>query len=243
MSCVRKTLALMLIALFLLTLVTTSIAAVFANASPSWNIQTVDKNRVTNGIFIALDSNNSPHLAYSKYLQNRTYDLMYAYWNGSNWETKNVFSSISTETGGYFTLDSHNYPHIVYTLQHPYTGREANLIYASWIGNSWNNQTIDSTATATGQIVLDSIGNPHVCYLGNVTESPIGINTAYLMYATANEPPPTPTSSSAIGALTQSITIAVIVAVVVLVVAAGLLVYIKKHKPYSRGSPDAADSL
>ena len=426
MSCWGKTLALMLIALFLLTLVTTSIAAVFANASPSWDIQTVDKNRVTNGIFIALDSNNSPHLAYSKYLQNRTYDLMYANWNdsnwnfqtvtqgyastidfaldsndyphilyynqssqsgleyvswngsswifqsigdpggptgslaldsngnpniayvgdnkylkyatwtgsewtiqtleqtigiepvslaldssnnphimynigkitprqisstlkyaiwnniseswnfqtvmanafivhlaldsnsfphftcvddqpplentmtygswnNSNWETRVVFSNLLPYNGGYFALDSQNNPHIIYSVDHPSSGWEADLIYASWTGNSWDTQIIDSHATAAGSIVLDSSGNPHVCYLGNVTKSPVGINTAYLMYATAIEPPhsPTPTSSSPIDGLIPSITLAVIATVAILAVAVVSLLLYKWHRKES----------
>lgn len=153
-----KSIALILVVLFLTSLVTVA-SATSADTKTNWNVQTVDSNSSQG--YIAIDSNNIPHIAYSHNYYNQgdnLWYLMYASWNGSSWDKQNVTTYPCSPLG--LGFDTYNNPHIL-------CRREGfGLIYASWNGSNWNFQTIDKLGL-TGSLALDSFGNPHVAYLSN----------------------------------------------------------------------------
>jgi hypothetical protein len=149
------------------------------HAESTWNIQTVDAKAIINGLSIAIDSQNNPHVVYidsengsyylpnTKYVQSAQY-LMYASWNGSNWTIQTVdnwnISNVNPQASiGYcsLALDSKSNPHIVYSVS---DGSSNLLKYASWTGINWSIQTIDYGTG--GSIGLDSANNPHIAYSG-----------------------------------------------------------------------------
>ncbi len=153
-----KTLALLLVALFLTSLVTLS-SAVTVQAASTWSIQTVDKNASDSSV-IALDSNNKPHIVCDSY-QGRdypgNYNIMYARLNGSNW---NIQTAIPGAVCFDFVLDSDNSPHILY-----FNRIAQGLMYASYRASNWTTQIVDKEGF-TGTLALDSADNPHIAYIG-----------------------------------------------------------------------------
>lgn len=150
-----------------------SVIAIDPIYPPTWTVQTVDTNGAGGGLseakgcFVAVDSNNMPHIAYT-YIS-ITYNgkagyfpdgpnwivhesVNYASWNGSNWIIQTVSSGIALG----LVLDASGSPHILYS------GR--GLMYASWTGSSWNSELVDLNGAAFGVVALDSSGNPHVAY-------------------------------------------------------------------------------
>ncbi len=146
-----KTLALMLVVLFLTSLVMVS-SAVPAHAAPTWSVQTLDTNTpdLSDYCPIVVDSNNNPHIAYT----NRDYGVMYASWNGSAWNTEKVVGG--TVFG--LALDANNNPHFLHD------GGISGLMYTSWTGTNWKTETVDKNGTSFGSLALDSLGNPHIAY-------------------------------------------------------------------------------
>lgn len=129
------------------------------SSAVTWNVQTVDT--YATGGYIAVDSNNIPHIAYahrdSNY--NSAWKLAYASWNGLGWDIQNITTNYSALG---LAFDSNNYPHILCVSADLSSG----LAYASWTGTNWTLQTIDKNGI-TGTLALDSAGNPHVAYLAN----------------------------------------------------------------------------
>jgi hypothetical protein len=159
-----KSLALVLVALFLTSLVTLPFA--ISTETKAWNTQTIDKNAAGTS-FIAVDSNNNPHIVYKDYFAgSETDSIMYASLNGSSWNIQQVTSDSGMEYPLDFKLDLQNSPHIL--LIRTYEWTVGMLSYISWTGSNWTFQTIDSNASAVGGcLFLDSLGNPHVAYVAN----------------------------------------------------------------------------
>lgn len=166
--------------------------AVYKNSS--WNIETISLPNPINGYGnIVLDSKGYPHFICSQRLASKypyQSDLLYVSWVGDEWTTQNVVSNVSLAIYGHNTnwvnmgflaLDSHDYPKICYTTN--------NLTYASWTGNSWNVQTIDTNAQSKpGFLSLDSNDNPHISYLGPLSPSVyLGSTYADVRYATSTQ--------------------------------------------------------
>ncbi len=134
----------------------------------SWDTQTVDLPiSYQDGVYLALDSNNNPHILYGYDISvpQSTTTVKYAVWNGSSWITQTIFYNLSSY--GNMVLDSKGYPHFVYRQDYPISfSRNSTLNYASWNGSAWNTQTVVSNADV-GNIVflaLDSYDYPHIDY-------------------------------------------------------------------------------
>jgi hypothetical protein len=199
---------------------------VWNNDSQSWNYQTIMAN--SSVIQLTVDTSDFSHFTCfgSKGLVNT---ITYGSWNGSGWETRLVISNRNVRTGGYFALDFQNNPHVTYTTN-LYSSIMGDLVYFRWNGIGWETQTIDTSATAAKQTAFDSSGNLHVCYLGNIAQSPVGINTAILMYAIATAQVPTFTPSDhSITAENYEMPLA-IVAVLAFAVITVLIYLFKKKK-------------
>jgi hypothetical protein len=125
------------------------------HAAPTWSIQTIDTTSA-GAVAIAIDSDNNPHIVYGHYENSSAkspVDVIYARWNGSNWNNQTIpFSGLFN-----LVLDSDNNPHIVYR------GIDG-LIYAWWTGSDWTQQTISKEDAHDGFLALDSAGNPHIAY-------------------------------------------------------------------------------
>jgi hypothetical protein len=138
-----------------------------ARANPTWSIQTVDENGDGNGLSMALDSKDNPHLCYvdyeNGYYRNPRY-LMYASWNGSDWSIQNVTGDGRVGYSG-LALDSTNNPHIAYSVETGLRYGDWRLMYASRTGEDWSIQTVDSER-GVGSLILDSADNPHIVYGG-----------------------------------------------------------------------------
>ena len=149
-----KTLALMLVVLFLMSF---EVTFATTQTESEWHVQTVDTNgtSLARGCHIAIDSNNKPHIVYTGYDPPHQEDnVRYASWNGSDWNIQ----TIPYATTFSFALDANNSPHILY-----WAGGK--LLYASMVGSNWSIQTVDETfGLGFGSLVLDSTGTPHIAY-------------------------------------------------------------------------------
>jgi hypothetical protein len=126
-------------------------SAVPVQAALSWSFQIVDANAagIGNGYCpIAVDSNNTPHIAYS------SERVKYASWTDSGWNIQEIPFHYAFATD--LALDAKGNPHILYG-----TGA---LIYAGWTGTEWISQTITSNYVVYASLALDSLGNPHAAY-------------------------------------------------------------------------------
>ena len=85
MGCMAKVLTLMLVMIFLMPLAIISYG-VPVYGLQTWNTQFIDKTDLSG--FIALDSNNNPHIVYNDF----SMDLMYATLNKSEWDIQTVSS-------------------------------------------------------------------------------------------------------------------------------------------------------
>ena len=176
MGNLTKSIVLVIVALFLTSLVTVP-SAILVKAETTWSVQTIDKNAVGAG-FIAVDSNNNPHIVYRDYfLGNETGYVMYASWNGSNWSIQQVTSDFGAMD---FALDSHNNPHILCC-----NGTDLrDLVYASWTGLNWTFQIVESQLyyLQYAALALDSDGNPHIAYsFLRVVENQTVIGEGYVL--------------------------------------------------------------
>ncbi len=137
-----------------------------------WDITLVDESTLYIGAYssLALDSNEYPHVSYVD--ATNSY-LMYAYFDGSNWNTETVDNSGGVSgSPTSIALDANDYPHISYADSNNYY-----LKYAYWDGSSWNIETVDNSGDVDGgtSLQFDSNGYPHIAYVDN--------NNYYLMYA------------------------------------------------------------
>ena len=153
--------------LLLSMLLVTFCLAVPAYAALSWSVQTVDENGASlySHCPIVVDQNNTPHIAYNA-LVNGTYFVKYARWNGSGWNTQTV--AVGTDAYS-LLLDVNGNPHILYQYLHvPHLGGPLNeLMYASWTGRKWDIQYTGIIEANPATLALDSLGNPHIAYVGD----------------------------------------------------------------------------
>ncbi len=115
-------------------------------------------------VSIALDSKGNPHIAYNN--GNQT-GVKYAYWNGTAWKIQLIEDGGASGSNGLWSsikLDQNDHPHIIYldldSTYHTY------LRYATWDGQSWKLQTVDSAASWHTSLALDLKGYPHITYCG-----------------------------------------------------------------------------
>ena len=154
MGIITKSIVLVIVALFLITLVTVpSVQPV--HAALSWSAQIVDTNAVAIGngyVPIVVDSNNIPHIGYSGSYNSHTGKRGgYATLNGSDWITQKIPDGWVTD----LKLDTNDTPHM--TLD-----RGA---YIRWTGTEWYSQAFSSTERFIyASLALDSSGNPHIAY-------------------------------------------------------------------------------
>lgn len=168
----RAVVTVMFIVLLLSGLVSSS--QVFADLN--WDSQAVDEKALRGGgLSLALDSKDNPHLLYVDAENGRNYNysykpplnpeyLMYASWNGSNWNLQTIDHGSPgnwLERVSYTALaiDSKDVPHIVYT-----EGNNSDLNYATLTEGKWNIKTIDQGSG--GSLAIDYAGNPHISYVG-----------------------------------------------------------------------------
>jgi hypothetical protein len=127
-----------------------------ANSSSAWGIKTIDYRGAGvyefNSPLVVLDSNDKPHVAYSKFIdwdKSFTRFVVYASWNGLDWSTQ----AIGVGTPYSLVLDDNNTPHLLYGC----------IAYATFNGTNWVTQHIENFGNF-GAIALDSSGKPHVAY-------------------------------------------------------------------------------
>jgi hypothetical protein len=92
-------------------------------------------------------------------------DLVYGYYDGSNWE----FTTVDTNLGQYggdctIDLDSYRRPHISY--ENDMGDFEAELKYAYFDGYNWHTEVVDPNLLGIHgtSIAIDSYGCPHIAY-------------------------------------------------------------------------------
>ncbi len=155
-----KTLALVLVALFLTSLVTVS-SITLVKAETAWNIQIVDPESSDDPPVIQIDSHNNPHIAYYAYeggnYQSTEY-LRYASWNGTGWNIQNVVEKAYNIN---LALDSKDNPCLLYTAHIPTTSNMG-IYYATLNDSKWNIQNVG--IGISGALALDSQDNPHITY-------------------------------------------------------------------------------
>jgi len=138
----------------------------FEAKSKTWYTETVDARSAT-GKFnsLALDSKGLPYISYSDV---DTGDLRYTKWDGSEWN----FSAPDTQKqsdgwvgiGSSIELDQSGNPHIAYVdVTHH------RIKYASWTGNSWKSEVVDTIMGKADNIdrislKFDSRQRPHLAY-------------------------------------------------------------------------------
>jgi hypothetical protein len=156
-----------------------------------WQVETVDRGTDNIGEYssIALDSNNRPHIScYDDIYSNIPhYNLVYACWDGSQWQFTTVDDDTDSFAGGdivgkysSIALDSRGRPHISY-----YDGTNLDLKYAYWDGTQWEVETVDSNGNvgAFTSIAIDTNDLVHISYSDSMS--------GYLKYAKAVIEPPT----------------------------------------------------
>ncbi len=175
MGNISKSLALLLTIIFLTSLVTLSSHVPLmplVKGQNTWSTQTVATGGSFGPIYIALDSDNNPHIAYS----GANGLLYYASWDGSKW---NIQSIVQGGTPNQLLLDTHNNPYVLYK------GSNGVTYYATWNGLSWVFQAVPEGYGYS--FALDSTGTLHVAYAMQllVSDYPQGVTNdiAMLKYA------------------------------------------------------------
>ena len=128
-------------------------------SNSTWITETVDKNaEAANNCQIAIDSQNTPHLAYTGLAIDSTTPLVkYARWNPQGWSIQTIDEG-SVDS---LVLDVNGNPHILYE---GFSG----LMLAAWTGTNWQIQLV-APHGSSGSLALGSTGNPHVAFIDNNT--------------------------------------------------------------------------
>jgi len=160
-----------------------------------WNIQTVDTYaRISNKLFLALDSNNTPWILYA-YVISVTIvkDMGYSYNNvrlakleNSSWNIQNF--TLNLNDFGNMVLDSKAFLHFTCQELFPNLSGLVNstLFYVSWNGSIWKTDPVVSGIylNSIGSLALDSNNTPHICY---IIPAPNGlIRTQYASWTGTN---------------------------------------------------------
>jgi hypothetical protein len=147
----------------------------------SWITQTIDSPiSHFSGVYLALNSNNNPHIMYGNETlyfppdggYKSLWTVKFAAWNGSTWNIQTAFSNLSAY--GNMVLDSKGYPHFVCSQDYPsFKSGNSTLSYASWNGSVWNTQIVVSNAKLgdTAFVALDSYDYPHIDFFNSTSDS------------------------------------------------------------------------
>ncbi len=141
-----------------------------------WSIETVDSaGDVGSFVGLALDSADSPHLAYFDATNGA---MKYAHLSGGSWNVETVTATAGAVEGTFasIALDLWNEPHLVWRRT-----PEGWLRYARKTASGWDLQTIDASGDAGSyaSIAVDFTGQVHVAYAA----SPAGSGRFELRYA------------------------------------------------------------
>jgi hypothetical protein len=110
---------------------------------------------------IELDNDERPHISYSTSYPD--YEIKYAYFDGTNWQTQNIGAS---GLGTSIILDKNSTPHISFRGT---SGTGLGLFYAFFDGVRWQITNVDSGSGIVGaecSIAIDSLSNIHISYVG-----------------------------------------------------------------------------
>lgn len=117
---------------------------------------------------LALDEQDDPHLAYSRYYQPfmgdlQPGDLYYAIKPAATWLTQTVSPIGNTGIFASLVLDDQGMPHISYWDS---IEPDKTLRYTAWDGATWVNHVVDGPVALEGptSLKLDSAGRPHIAY-------------------------------------------------------------------------------
>lgn len=136
----------------------------------AWTNQTVVSGNVHVVFSLVLDSKGNPYILYNPdSLGSVVNPLILATRNENNWTIQNTVTSYADTAT--LMLDSNGNPHIAYTtgveLKYGDSWVGSALDYASWKGDTWNIQTIDSTMNdsfTAVSLALDQNNKPYILY-------------------------------------------------------------------------------
>ena len=131
----------------------------------NWNIQVVDESGNSGySSSISIDNKNNPHISYWKKMDKYgDKKLMYAKWNGSNWNIEEITSGVEFLTS--IALDKNDNPYIGF-----YSTNKSHFGYATFTGLNWSinfPSNFSPNMNAPGKyldIYLDSINNLNIAY-------------------------------------------------------------------------------
>ncbi len=129
----------------------------------TWMVETVVSGRHhKSSSSIALDSRDNPHVSY--YDRDDFY-IRFALRKESGWSIETV--AFAGFAGGWtsIALDNSDSPHISYVYQPYYEPESRRLMLATWIGNSWNVETVDTCFRSQTSISVDDDNNVHISYV------------------------------------------------------------------------------
>jgi hypothetical protein len=160
-----KSIALVLVALFLTSLITV-IFVLPITASPVSTVQTLSNIALNGPIGIAVDSHNNPHIAYTERIANwsdypsygKNY-VIYANWNREIWINQTAATDAAFID---MALDSHDNAHILFKSLGGMT--DQHLMYAVWTGHNWNIQDTGAEGIYDASLALDSSDNPQIAF-------------------------------------------------------------------------------
>jgi hypothetical protein len=194
-----------------------------------WDIQTAASEVYGLGNMV-LDSRGYPRFVYKVGGVNVT-SIMYASWNGAAWETQTVVSGVTEDTLSFLALDAYDHPYISYV-------HAQSLMYAGWTGAAWSTQSVPIDLSLRGPcyLAVDSSRIPHISFRANPPGTDYFSRIKYMMYATATEPAPLSTPTSAPPSSTPFPTSLLMIATAVIIGASITIVYLwrKKRKPQAK---------
>jgi outer membrane protein assembly factor BamB len=133
-----------------------------AHQDSNWSIQSAFSN-LDSYSNMALDSKNQAHFSYTIQYPHETNingTVRYATWDGATLQTETATSGVTIAmfTTTDLAIDKQGNPHIEFF--------NGSLMQASRLGTAWNVETVapDRYAYSEGPIVIDSNGNPYICY-------------------------------------------------------------------------------
>ena len=140
--------------MLLLSMLLLVFCAVPARAESSWDIQVVDENASGIGNWycpIAVDADNTPHIAYTACDLISSSSLIYTRWTGTAWENQTVdnMDVRITNTPNYLTVDSDGNPHISYLEVPPEIPDNPRILYLMY---ATANATEPAEATPTPEV-------------------------------------------------------------------------------------------
>jgi len=105
---------------------------------------------------LALDSLMQPHICH---INIDTHTLYYTVWNGTDWDSVDIYTSPVGLSGSTLALDSNDRGHIAF-----FAAGDGSVLYAWDDGVQWNLATAAEEARGLSNLALDSSGRPWVAY-------------------------------------------------------------------------------